>query len=74
MNYSSTFEAHLRNPVRFQETIEERVFLLTDSHRSNVCLGTRYRKATPAYTMEEESTREGVHSNGSPKEWDFQYE
>jgi len=47
MNYSSTFETPIRNPVRFQETFEEHVFRLTESPRGNVCLGTRQMKATP---------------------------
>jgi hypothetical protein len=47
MKDSSTFEAHMRILVRFQESFEERVFRLTGSPRGNVCLGTRQMKATP---------------------------
>jgi len=36
MNYSSTFEAHMCNQVRFQESFEEHVFRLTGSSRVNV--------------------------------------
>jgi hypothetical protein len=74
MNYSSTFEAHMRILVRIQETFEERVFRLTGSPRGNVCLGTRQMKATPLLIMKEESAGEGIHYKGSPGTWDFRYE
>ena len=74
MNYSSTFEARMRNSVRFQETFEEHAFRLTGSPRGNVCLGTRQMKATPLMIMKEERAGEGIHANGSPKVRVFRYE
>jgi len=44
MNYSSTFETHMRNPVWFQESHQEHVFRLTGSPRGNVFLGASMRR------------------------------
>jgi hypothetical protein len=44
MNYSSTFETHMRNPVRFQESHQDHVFRLTGSPRGNVFLGASMRR------------------------------
>jgi hypothetical protein len=44
MNNSSTFETHMRNPVRFQESHREHVFRLTGSPRGNLFLGVSMRR------------------------------
>jgi hypothetical protein len=44
MNYSSTFETHIRNPVRFQESHQEHVFRLTGSPRGILFMGASMRR------------------------------
>ena len=74
MNYSSTLKAHVTNHISFQETKHDHAFRLTGSPRVNAYLDTKLRNGTPQKIMEEESAREGIRANGSPKVREFRYE